>query len=158
MVFEFQRNVPGKRVVSRQLCSGDVAGNKLSWDAPPRIFPATSPWHLPSFILLYPCDVASIQCEIFLFKWYSNFNATSPGKGLYPGGYARETLLGISCYAPHLPSDVSIAFAFFYSTVSMGRCVGAVWNFRVEMVCEMQRIVSRRLCLGDVAGNIGLSR
>ena len=95
MVYEFQRNVPVKRVVSRRLCSGDVAGNKLSWDAPPRIFPATSPWYLPSFILLHPWDVASIQCEIFVLKWYANFNATSPGKELYHGGYARETLLGI---------------------------------------------------------------
>ena len=95
MVCEFRRNVPGKRIVSRRLYSGDFAGNKLSWDGPPRIFPATSPWHLLSFIVLHPWDVASIQCEIFVLKWYGNFDATSPGKELYHGSYARETLLGM---------------------------------------------------------------
>ena len=36
-----------------------------------------------------------MQCEIFVLKWFANFNATSPGKELYHGGYARETLLGM---------------------------------------------------------------
>ena len=36
-----------------------------------------------------------MQCGIFVLKWYVKFNATSPGKGLYPGSYARETLLGM---------------------------------------------------------------
>ena len=39
--------------------------------------------------------VCEFQCEISELKWYSNFDATSPEKELYHGGYARETLLGM---------------------------------------------------------------